>query len=53
MIENRMLVDSEWGELEYGVPLPRYKSKNERREELYDSDREVIFDPTEDKSPEE
>lgn len=23
MIENRMLIDSEWGEIEYGVPIPR------------------------------
>lgn len=53
MIENRMLIDSEWGELEYGVPLPRYKSRSERKEELYDSDREIIFDPAEDESIEE
>lgn len=23
MIENRMVVDSEWGEIEYGVPLKK------------------------------
>lgn len=22
-MENRMLIDSEWGEIEYGVPIPR------------------------------
>ena len=23
MLENRMLIDSEWNEIEYGVPVPR------------------------------
>lgn len=27
MLENRMLIDSEWGESEYGVPLPRKRGQ--------------------------
>lgn len=38
MLENRMLIDSEWGESEYGVPLPRKWDKWE--EEDMDDDRE-------------
>lgn len=26
MLENRALIDSEWGEIEYGVPIPRVRS---------------------------
>ena len=25
-LENRMVIDSEWGELEYGVPEPKERS---------------------------
>lgn len=38
MLENRMLIDSEWSESEYGVPLPRKRDKWE--EEDVDDDRE-------------
>ena len=38
MLVNRMLIDSEWGESEYGVPLPRKRDKWE--EEDMDDDRE-------------
>lgn len=33
MLENRMLIDSEWGESEYGVPLPRKRDRWEEEEE--------------------
>lgn len=33
MLENRMLIDSEWGESEYGVPLPRKRDKLEEDDE--------------------
>ena len=33
MLENRMLIDSEWNEQEYGVPLPRKRDKWEEEEE--------------------
>lgn len=32
MLENRMLIDSEWGESEYGVPLPRKRDKWEEED---------------------
>ena len=32
MLENRMLIDSEWGESEYGVPLPRQRDKWEEED---------------------
>nr|DAF59565.1 MAG TPA: hypothetical protein [Siphoviridae sp. ctmIh35] len=38
MLENRMVIDSEWGESEYGVPLPRKRDKWE--EEDMDDERE-------------
>lgn len=38
MLENRMLIDSEWNESEYGVPLPRKRDRWE--EEDMDDDRE-------------
>ena len=33
MLENRMLIDSEWDESEYGVPLPRKRDKWEEEDE--------------------
>lgn len=38
MLENRMLIDSEWGESEYGVPLLRKRDRWE--EEDLDDERE-------------
>lgn len=32
MLENRMLIDSEWGESEYGVPLLRKRDRWEEEE---------------------
>lgn len=32
MLENRMLINEEWGELEYGVPAPRKMTAWEREE---------------------
>ena len=32
MLENRMMIDSEWGESEYGVPLPRKRDKWEEED---------------------
>lgn len=39
MLENRMLIDSEWGESEYGVPLPRKRDRWE--EEDMDDERYI------------
>ena len=39
MLENRMLIDSEWNEREYGVPLPRKRDKWE--EEDMDGERYI------------
>ena len=33
MLENRMLIDSEWGESEYGVPLQRKRDRWEEEDE--------------------
>lgn len=41
MLENRMLIDSEWNESEYGVPLPR---KRDRWEEEDEEDERYIQD---------
>ena len=44
-IENRMLVDSEWDEIEYGVPRRRTlkrKRRNYDLEELEDNQNEFI-----------
>lgn len=35
MIENRMVIDSEWDEIEYGVPN-KYRLERERR--IYDEE---------------
>lgn len=43
MLENRMVIDSEWGESEYGVPLPRKRDKWEE-EESEDYEREQEHD---------
>ena len=43
MLENRMLIDSEWNEREYGVPLPRKRYKWEEEEEE-DNDEELRRD---------
>lgn len=41
MLENRMLIDSEWGESEYGVPLPRKRGRWEEEEcEEYEREQE-------------
>ena len=41
MLENRMLIDSEWNEQEYGVPLPRKRNKWEEEEsEEYEREQE-------------
>ena len=42
MLENRMLIDEEWGELEYGVPAPRKNDpwEIERMMEVEDNGRE-------------
>lgn len=32
MLENRMVIDSEWGESEYGVPLPRKRDRWEEED---------------------
>ena len=40
MLENRMAIDSEWGESEYGVPLPRKWDKWEEEDEE-DNDEEL------------
>ena len=53
MLENRMLIDSEWGESEYGVPLPRNRDK---WEEEYEEDgffNETVRDSAEDEGSEE
>lgn len=53
MLENRMLIDSEWGEVEYGVPMPRKMSKWEREEYESDIDGEAFCYPAEHEGPEE
>lgn len=42
MLENRMVIDEEWGELEYGVPAPRKNNpwEIERMMEAEDNGRE-------------
>lgn len=41
MLENRMLIDSEWGESEYGVPLARKRDRwEEEEEEDYEREQE-------------
>lgn len=52
MLENRMVIDSEWGESEYGVPLPRKRDKWEEEENdgFFD---ETFGDSAEDEGPEE
>lgn len=41
MLENRMLIDSEWGESEYGVPLQRKRDRWEEEEsEEYEREQE-------------
>lgn len=42
MLENRMLIDEEWGESEYGVPAPRKMSAWEREE--YENERQSYQD---------
>lgn len=40
-LENRMLIDSEWGEVEYGVPSKaRLKRQRQAYEEIEMEDRE-------------
>ena len=53
MIENRMVIDEEWGDLEYGVPAPRKMSAWEREEYEDDIGREAFCDSAEYESPEE
>ena len=41
MLENRMLIDSEWNEIEYGVPLQRKRDRWEEEDnEEYDREQE-------------
>ena len=41
MLENRMVIDSEWGESEYGVPQQRKRDKWEEEEnEEYEREQE-------------
>ena len=44
MLENRMVIDSEWRELEYGVPAPRKMSAWEREE--YENERQSYQNPS-------
>ena len=53
MLENRMLIDSEWGELEYGIPYPRKISEWEREEYEDDIGREAFCDSAEYEGSEE
>lgn len=53
MLENRMVIDEEWGELEYGVPAPRKMSAWEREEYEDDIGRETFCDSAEHEGAEE
>ena len=53
MLENRMLIDEEWSELEYGVPSPRKMSAWEREEYEDDIGREAFCDSAEYEGSEE
>lgn len=52
MLENRMLIDSEWNEQEYGVPLSRKRDKWEEEDEdgFFN---ETVRDSAEDEGSEE
>lgn len=52
MLENRMLIDSEWNESEYGVPLPRKRDRWEEEDEdgFFN---ETVRDSAEDEGSEE
>jgi len=42
MIENRMVVDSEWGEIEYGIPNKKLlRRERQAYEEAEREDREI------------
>lgn len=48
MLENRMVVDAEWDEVEYRVPRRRYKAEHEayEQEEYYDDRYDRKYDDT-------
>lgn len=51
MLENRMVIDSEWGEVEYGVPMTRKRDRWEEEEEEEEDNVEELRRDEENRCP--